>query len=91
MLVKLKQTILANKLLFATGLSYEYNKRDKVDLFRNIQCRDRCKKQKKRKKSGEIKRDEHEAKTKKKTMVGTKKLQKVVEIFEQVEDESLIS
>jgi hypothetical protein len=73
MLVRLKQTILANKLLFTTGLSYEYNKRDKVNLFRNIQCQDRCKKQKKRKKSGELKRDEHEAKMKKK-MVGTRKL-----------------
>jgi hypothetical protein len=90
MLVKIKQTILTNKLLFTTGLSYEYNKRDKVDLFRNIQCQHRCKKQKKRKKSGELKRDEHEAKTKK-TMVGTKNLQIIVEIFKQVEDESLIS
>lgn len=92
MFVKIKQTILTNKLLFTTGLYYEYNKRDKVDLFRNIQCQDRCKKQKKRKKSGELKRNEHEAKTKKKkTMLGAKKLQIIVEIFEQGEDECLIS
>ncbi len=61
-------------------------------MFRNIQCQDRCKKQKKRKKSGELKRDEHEAKTKKYIQWWEpKNLQIIVEIFEQVEDESLIS
>jgi hypothetical protein len=50
MLVRLKQTILANKLLFTTGLSSEYNKRDKVNLFRNIQCQDKCKKKEEKEK-----------------------------------------